>query len=67
MVEALTQRPVVALSGPNHAEEVARFLPTASVAAGPEDLARRVQALFSGPTFRVYTSRDRRGWSLGGR
>lgn len=66
VVEALTQRPVVALSGPNHAEEVARFLPTASVAAGPEDLARRVQALFSGPTFRVYTSRDRRGWSLGG-
>ena len=66
VVEALTQRPVVALSGPNHAEEVARFLPTASVAAGPEDLARRVQALFSGPTFRVYTSRDRRGVELGG-
>ncbi|MGC8967782.1 MAG: NAD(P)H-dependent glycerol-3-phosphate dehydrogenase [Thermus sp.] len=66
VVEALTGRPAVVLSGPNHAEEVARFLPTASVAAGPEDLARWVQALFSGPTFRVYTSRDRRGVELGG-
>jgi glycerol-3-phosphate dehydrogenase (NAD(P)+) len=62
----LTGRPVAALSGPNHAEEVARFLPTASVVAGPEGLAQRVQELFSGPTFRVYTSRDLRGVELGG-
>jgi glycerol-3-phosphate dehydrogenase (NAD(P)+) len=62
----LTGRPVAALSGPNHAEEVARFLPTASVAAGPEGLAQRVQELFSGPTFRVYTGRDLRGVELGG-
>ncbi|WP_038055631.1 NAD(P)H-dependent glycerol-3-phosphate dehydrogenase [Thermus amyloliquefaciens] len=66
VVEALTGRPVAALSGPNHAEEVARFLPTASVAAGPSELAKRVQELFSGPTFRVYTSGDRRGVELGG-
>ncbi|TBH20494.1 NAD(P)H-dependent glycerol-3-phosphate dehydrogenase [Thermus thermamylovorans] len=66
VVAALTGRPVAALSGPNHAEEVARFLPTASVAAGPEELARRVQELFSGPTFRVYTSPDLRGVELGG-
>ncbi|WP_243028622.1 NAD(P)H-dependent glycerol-3-phosphate dehydrogenase [Thermus albus] len=66
VVEALTGRPVAVLSGPNHAEEVARFLPTASVAAGPLELAKRVQELFSGPTFRVYTSRDRRGVELGG-
>lgn len=64
LVEALTGREVAVLSGPNHAEEVARFLPTASVAAGPR--AEGVQALFAGPTFRVYTSRDRRGVELGG-
>lgn len=66
VVEALTGRPAVALSGPNHAEEVARFLPTASVVAGPEEWAGKAQALFAGPTFRVYTSRDRRGVELGG-
>ncbi|WP_114313912.1 NAD(P)H-dependent glycerol-3-phosphate dehydrogenase [Thermus caldifontis] len=66
VVEALTGRPVAVLSGPNHAEEVARFLPTASVAAGPLGLAKRVQELFSGPTFRVYTGQDRRGVELGG-
>ncbi len=66
VVEALTGRPVAVLSGPNHAEEVARLLPTASVAAGPLQLARRVQELLSGPTFRVYTSQDRRGVELGG-
>ncbi|MDM7324453.1 MAG: NAD(P)H-dependent glycerol-3-phosphate dehydrogenase [Thermus sp.] len=66
VVEGLAGRPVAVLSGPNHAEEVARFLPTASVAAGPLELAKWVQELFSGPTFRVYTSRDRRGVELGG-
>lgn len=66
VIAALTGRPVAALSGPNHAEEVARFLPTASVAAGPLELAKRVQELFSGPTFRVYTSSDLRGVELGG-
>lgn len=66
VIAALTGRPVAALSGPNHAEEVARFLPTASVAAGPLGLAKRVQELFSGPTFRVYTSSDLRGVELGG-
>ncbi|MEZ0347924.1 MAG: NAD(P)H-dependent glycerol-3-phosphate dehydrogenase [Thermus sp.] len=66
VVAALTGRPVATLSGPNHAEEVARFLPTASVAAGPEALARRAQEVFHSPTFRVYTSADLRGVELGG-
>lgn len=57
---------VLALSGPNHAEEVARFLPTASVVAGEEEDARRVQALLNSPTFRVYTSPDLTGVELGG-
>ncbi|HEY3876119.1 MAG TPA: 2-dehydropantoate 2-reductase N-terminal domain-containing protein, partial [Candidatus Kapabacteria bacterium] len=45
----------VALSGPSHAEEVARGVPTAVVAAGTDhDVAREVQNAFSLPHFRVY-------------
>jgi glycerol-3-phosphate dehydrogenase (NAD(P)+) len=50
---------IAVLSGPNHAEEVARDLPTASVLAGTDaELARRLQAVIGGPTLRVYTSND---------
>jgi len=45
------------LSGPSHAEEVARGLPATVVAASEErELARSVQRLFMGETLRVYTS-----------
>lgn len=58
---------VVALSGPTHAEEVARDMPTLIVAASEdEDAAKAVQKVFSTPTFRVYTNTDRRGTELGG-
>ncbi len=63
---------VVALSGPNLAVEVARGIPTASVAASTNPhAARAVQRLFAGsashpPTFRVYTSGDVIGVELGG-
>lgn len=58
---------VVALSGPTHAEEVARDLPTLIVAGSKdEEAARRVQQVFTTPTFRVYTNSDRRGVELGG-
>lgn len=61
---------VVALSGPNLAVEVARKLPTASVAASTcPEAARRIQQLFSTqpcPTFRVYTNHDIVGVELGG-
>ena len=58
---------VVALSGPTHAEEVARDMPTLIVAASAqEDAAKTVQKAFSTPTFRVYTNDDRRGTELGG-
>ena len=51
---------VVALSGPTHAEEVARDMPTAIVAASAdEDAAKAVQKVFTTPTFRVYTNDDR--------
>ena len=58
---------VVALSGPTHAEEVARDMPTAIVAAcAEEEAAKTVQRIFNTPTFRVYTNDDRRGTELGG-
>lgn len=58
---------IVALSGPNLASEVAKGIPTAAVAACPdENAARRVAALFNSPTFRVYTSADREGVEIGG-
>ena len=54
--------PVVALSGPSHAEEVGRHVPTGVVAASEDlELARQVQDLFMNPRFRVYTSTDKVG------
>ena len=56
-----------ALSGPTFAIEVARDIPTAIVAASPdEETAGQVQKLFSRPAFRVYTSTDLLGVELGG-
>ncbi|MDE6936472.1 MAG: NAD(P)-dependent glycerol-3-phosphate dehydrogenase [Oscillospiraceae bacterium] len=56
-----------ALSGPSHAEEVARGIPTGCVAAA-EDLetAQLVQDVFMSPRFRVYTNEDLVGVELGG-
>jgi glycerol-3-phosphate dehydrogenase (NAD(P)+) len=65
--EILGIRDVVALAGPTHAEEVSRGVPTAIVAACPdESKARRVQEIWSGPKFRVYTSPDPVGVEIGG-
>ncbi len=51
--------PVAVLSGPSHAEEVGRRVPTAVVAASTEESAARlVQDLFMNERFRVYTSAD---------
>ena len=58
---------VAVISGPSFAREVACFEPTAVVAAATEPgLAEAVQAAFSGPTFRVYTSSDPIGVEIGG-
>lgn len=58
---------VVALSGPTFAAEVARNQATAIVAAcGDPEAARRVQQLFHGPSFRVYTQPDVIGVEVGG-
>ncbi|WP_042682122.1 NAD(P)H-dependent glycerol-3-phosphate dehydrogenase [Anaerosalibacter massiliensis] len=55
------------LSGPSHAEEVARDMPTTVVAASREkDIANYVQDIFMAPKFRVYTNPDVIGVELGG-
>ena len=57
----------LALSGPSHAEEVARDLPASVVIAGKDEGAcERAQAAFVSTTFRVYTSPDIVGVELGG-
>lgn len=58
--------PVVVLSGPSFAAEVARHLPTALVAASADhDAVRSVQAEFRGPSFRLYGSDDVVGVEIG--
>ncbi len=60
-------RQVLTLSGPTHAEEVGRDLPSAAVVAGRRArLTRAVQHLLSSETFRVYTSTDQIGVEIAG-
>jgi glycerol-3-phosphate dehydrogenase (NAD(P)+) len=61
-------RPRIAvISGPTFAKEVARFEPTALVVASSHrEVADTLQAAFSGPTFRLYTSQDTIGVEIGG-
>lgn len=65
--EVLGARRIVILSGPSHAEEVSRGLPTSVVAASDDqELACHVQRHFSTERFRVYTNLDPVGVELGG-
>ncbi len=65
IAQVLRPRPLAVLSGPSHAEEVARGLPTTLVAASQElELARWVQQRFSTERFRVYTNLDLIGVEL---
>ena len=60
-------QPTAFLSGPSFAKELMQRTPTAVVVASArEDVAARVQALFSSAVFRVYTSTDVVGVELGG-
>lgn len=66
VVQEETGKPVVVLTGPSHAEEVARNLPTGCLAACEDkELAEFVQAAFLSETFRIYTSPDAAGAELG--
>ena len=65
--EELPGADVAVLSGPSHAEEVSRGLPTTCVAgARSRKTAEYVQSLFMSEVFRVYTSPDVLGIELGG-
>ena len=65
--EFLESAPLAALSGPSHAEEVARNIPTAVVIASRDgQLARSLQDTFMAKFFRVYTQKDIIGVELGG-
>ena len=58
--------PIVALSGPSHAEEVGRGVPTVVVSASRDKAAAElVQDLFMNERFRVYASDDVVGVELG--
>jgi len=60
-------RRLAVLSGPSFAREVAAGMPTAVVAAAPDEaVARRVQQAFAGRQFRVYTNDDMLGVELCG-
>ncbi len=65
--EEIPQADVAVLSGPSHAEEVSRGVPT-TVVVGAETkvTARFVQDIFMNDVFRVYTSPDITGIELGG-
>ena len=57
----------VVLSGPSHAEEVSRFLPTAIVASSNNrSSAEKIQDVFMSPNLRVYTNPDLCGVEIGG-
>ena len=58
---------VAVLSGPSHAEEVSRGIPTTVVAgAKSRKTAETIQSIFMNETFRVYTSPDMQGIEVGG-
>lgn len=65
--EFFPENPVAALSGPNHAEEVARGTPAAAVVAADDHaLADRLREFFCTGSFRAYSSDDVAGVELGG-
>ncbi len=67
LADVLGERPLAVLSGPSHAEEVARGLPASVAVASPDEhLARGVQQALSGERFRVYTHGDPKGAELAG-
>ena len=65
--EEIPQADVAVLSGPSHAEEVGRKLPTTCVIGEKtRKTAEYLQSMFISPVFRVYTSPDILGIELGG-
>ena len=58
---------IAVMSGPSHAEEVSRGIPTTNtVASADMEIADYIQDIFMNPTFRIYTNPDVKGVELGG-
>ncbi len=67
ILDEIPKARVAALSGPTHAEEVSRYMPTTIVASSPDkEVAMYLQDVFMTDTLRVYTSSDIKGVELGG-
>lgn len=67
IADVMPNNPVAVLSGPNLAREILAEQPAASVIACTDDaIARELVALFSRPTFRLYTNPDVIGCEVGG-
>lgn len=65
--EELPNKKYGVLSGPSHAEEVSKAIPTAMVIASEyEDVKELVQNTFMNENMRIYTSNDVKGVELGG-
>ena len=67
IIEEIPNAKIAVLSGPSHAEEVSRAIPTAMVIVSEHnDLLTKMQDIFMSPTMRVYTSHDIKGVEIGG-
>lgn len=67
LMERFEEERIAVLSGPSHAEEVSKMIPTAVVCASKKlATAEWVQESFMSPAFRVYTHKDVIGVELGG-
>ena len=65
--QEIPENPIAVMSGPSHAEEVGRFLPTTNVVASEdESLLTFIQDIFMNKVFRVYTNPDLIGVEVGG-
>lgn len=65
--EILPNQKIAALSGPSHAEEVSKYVPTAVViASDDETIAKELQDVFMNEIFRVYCNSDMFGVEFGG-
>lgn len=65
--QEIPQADVCVLSGPSHAEEVGKGIPTTCVvSAEKRETAEYLQGIFMNPVFRVYTTPDTLGVELGG-
>ncbi len=65
--EEIPDARIVVLSGPSHAEEVGREIPTTVACSSTDrEAAERIQDVFMGPNFRVYTNPDLIGVETGG-